>query len=174
MSCIILFMKEGIGKTTTYAFIDSQNLHLGIKALGWKIDYKRFYRYLVEKYKVTRAFIYIGYLKENKELYDFLTGCGFILIFKNTKQFGKGRDQVKGNIDVDLTVDAIKKAKIFDKGIFISADGDFCALYDYLLEELSKDIVILIPNRHKYSSFLLKYSGKLQFMNDLEKKIGLR
>ncbi len=157
---------------TVYAFIDSQNLHLGIKSLGWKIDYRKFYIYLKEKYKVSNSFIYIGYIKENEHLYRYLKKCGFDLVFKNTKQYGKSRDQVKGNIDVDLTVDVIRKLNQYSDCVFISADGDFCALYDYLIDEKNKRIIIIIPNVHKYSRFLLKYRTNLKFMNDLKGKIG--
>lgn len=52
-----------------YAFIDSQNLHLSIKSLGWSLDNGRFRRYLQEKYAVTKAFIFIGYVAENNKLY---------------------------------------------------------------------------------------------------------
>ena len=41
-----------------YAFIDSQNLNLGIQLLGWKLDYKKFRIYLKEKYNVTKAYIF--------------------------------------------------------------------------------------------------------------------
>jgi len=160
-------------KENTYAFIDSQNLYIGIRDQGWSLDYKKFYIYLKEKYKADRAFIYIGFLKENTPLYAKLKKYGFEIVFKNTKQFGRSRDQIKGNIDVDLTVDAIRKAKEYKNGIFISADGDFIALYDYLFEELNKELIIMVPNSHKYSSFLIKYKSKLRFMNDLKNKLGL-
>lgn len=159
-------------KQTTYAFIDSQNLHLGIKSQGWEIDYQKLYIYLKDKYKVSQTYIYIGFIKENQSLYNFLTKCGYKLVFKNTKQFGKSRDQIKGNIDVDLTVDAIRRSKEYTQALFISADGDFCALYDYLTKEVKKNIIVLIPNMHKYSKFLLKYRSNLKFMNDLKQKIG--
>lgn len=155
----------------TYAFIDSQNLYIGIKDQGWNMDYKKFYIYLKEKYKVDKAFIYIGYLKENKYLYEQLGKAGFEIVFKNTKQFGRSRDQIKGNIDVDLTVDAIRKSSDFTNALFISADGDFIALYDYLVEELKKEVTIMIPNMNKYSSFLIKYRKRLRFMNDLRSKL---
>jgi uncharacterized LabA/DUF88 family protein len=159
-------------KTKTYCFIDSQNLHLGIKDQGWILDYKKLFIYLKEKYKVDNVYFYIGYIKENQKVYDFLTQCGYKIVFKNTKQFGKSRDQIKGNIDVELTVDAIRKHKEYHKAIFISADGDFVALYDYLSEEQNKEIQIIIPNQFKFSSFLLKYNKDLRFMNDLRQKLG--
>jgi uncharacterized LabA/DUF88 family protein len=94
------------------------------------------------------------------------------LIFKKTKRASRLSKQIKGNVDVELAVDAIRKQQDYDKAIFISADGDFISLYDYLFEELNKELLIIIPNQNKYSSFLLKYRSKLRFLNDLNKKLG--
>lgn len=55
-----------------YAFIDSQNLNLGIQSLGWKLDYRRFRVYLKEKYKVSIAYMFIGYIPANQDLYSSL------------------------------------------------------------------------------------------------------
>ena len=65
-----------------YAFIDSQNLNLGTnkdlyknKKLiyqGWKLDFKKFYIYLRDKFKVKKVFLFIGYIKQNQKLYNFL------------------------------------------------------------------------------------------------------
>ena len=51
-----------------YAFIDSNNLNLGIQSLGWKIDFRRFRRYLKEKYRVKVAYMFIGYVLTNQSL----------------------------------------------------------------------------------------------------------
>ena len=55
-----------------YAFIDSQNLNLGIKSLGWKLDFKKFRIYLKEKYHVATAYIFIGFMPANQNLYSSL------------------------------------------------------------------------------------------------------
>lgn len=55
-----------------FAFIDGQNLNLGIQNLGWKLDYGRFRRYLAEKYSVTTAYYFIGYMPGNQPLYSVL------------------------------------------------------------------------------------------------------
>ena len=52
-----------------YAFIDSQNLNLAIRAQGWKLDFARFRVYLRDKYKVEKAFLFIGYVSGNERLY---------------------------------------------------------------------------------------------------------
>ncbi len=54
--------------TKVYAFIDSQNINLGVKSLGWNLDFKRFRIYLKDKYKVEKAFLFLGYIKENDKL----------------------------------------------------------------------------------------------------------
>ncbi|MCX7005040.1 MAG: hypothetical protein NTV22_17435, partial [bacterium] len=55
-----------------YAFIDSQNLNLGTARLGWKLDYGRFRVYLRDKFGVTTAYMFIGYMPENQQLYSSL------------------------------------------------------------------------------------------------------
>ena len=76
-----------------YAFIDSQNLNLSVRKnirdsagaiifSGWKLDFKRFYVYLKDKYKVNKAFWFIGYIEENEKFYSLLENAGFEIIFK--------------------------------------------------------------------------------------------
>lgn len=67
-----------------YAFVDSQNLNLGIQKLGWKLSYKKFRVYLKEKYNVRKAYIFIGFVTLNQKLYDSLQEAGFLLKFKPT------------------------------------------------------------------------------------------
>ncbi len=65
-----------------YAFIDSQNLYRGILESGWKLDYKRFRKYLEEQYGVSKAFLFLGYLRRNKKLYKRLKEDGYAIVFK--------------------------------------------------------------------------------------------
>jgi hypothetical protein len=71
-----------------YAFIDSQNLNLAIRDQGWMLDFGRFRKYLSDKYKVARAFLFIGYIPTNQNLYTSLQQQGYILIFKTTLTAG--------------------------------------------------------------------------------------
>jgi uncharacterized LabA/DUF88 family protein len=153
---------------STYVFIDAQNLHLGIKDCGWEIDYLKLNIYLKEKYKVSKAFMYLGYIKRYQKLYRYLQNSGFELLFKQVVQ----KSNTKGNVDVLLSVDTLRKIDNYSKAVFISADGDFLPLYDYLTKEKRKEILVLIPNRKKYSRLLLEYKSSLRFMNDLKSKIG--
>ncbi|MDP2790072.1 MAG: NYN domain-containing protein [bacterium] len=88
-----------------FAFIDSQNVNLGIRELGWRLDFKRFRVYLKEKYDVERAYIFIGYMPENQKLYTRLQEFGYILIHKPILRYKDGT--VKGNCDAELVLQAM-------------------------------------------------------------------
>jgi len=159
-------------KENNYAFIDSQNLNLSIQSLGWKLDFARFRVYLKEKYKVDKAFIFIGYVQKNTELYKFLQGAGFICIFKPTLEYKDGT--TKGNVDAELVLHTMIEYQNFDKAIIVSGDGDFYCLVKYLLGE-DKLKVVLVPNFYKYSALLKKFAKKnIAFMNDLKRKLSYR
>ena len=156
-------------KEKVYAFIDSQNLNLGIKKLGWKLDYRKFRVYLAEKYGVKKAYIFIGFVVLNQSLYDRLQEAGFILKFKPTIPDANGK--IKGNIDADLVLQAVLESSDYDKAVIVSSDGDFYSLVQYLYEN-GKLAVVLSPDIKNCSS-LLKQTAKekMQFMNNLQNKL---
>lgn len=106
-----------------YAFIDSQNLNLGILALGWKMDMKRFRVYLSEKYHVDKAFLFIGYLEDQKNMYESFTNYGYECIFRPTLKNKNGT--TKGNCDAELVLQAMIEYENYGKAIIVSGDGDF-------------------------------------------------
>ena len=122
-------------KQTVYAFIDSQNLNLGVRSLGWKLDYRKFRLYLKNRYDVEQAFMFIGLVANNQQLYTQLQKAGFILVFKPTVQyFENGTQTVKGNVDAELVLHASAiQFKNYDKAIIVSGDGDFACLIFVLL-----------------------------------------
>ena len=90
----------------TFAFIDASNLFYGgEKSLGWKIDYKKLLEYLKEKYDVEIAYIFIGYIQSNRDLYSMLQKAGYVLIFKPI--IFDDDKHPKGNCDADLVLQAI-------------------------------------------------------------------
>ena len=129
-----------------YAFIDSQNLNLAIREQGWILDFKRFRRYLEDKYRITKAFIFIGFVAQNKDLYTSLQKSGYILIFKQTLFLPDGK--VKGNVDAELVLHAMIEYPNYDKALIVTGDGDFYCLVDYLLKN-SKLLKLMIPNRRR-------------------------
>lgn len=152
-------------KQNNYAFIDSQNLNLGIQKLGWKLDYRRFRIYLAENYGVTKAYMFIGFVALNQSLYDNLQEAGFILKFKPTIPGEDGK--LKGNIDADLVLQAALEIPEYDSAIIVSSDGDFYSLVQHLYE-VGKLKVVLSPDIGNVSS-LLKQTAKekINFMNNL-------
>ena len=116
-----------------YAFIDAQNVHLGIKSLGWDLDWHKFRVYLKEKYSVSVAYLFIGYMSSNQDLYSNLQKAGYILIFKPIIFDGEGK--AKGNCDADLVLRTMIELPNFDKAVIITSDGDFYSLVRYLVEK---------------------------------------
>ena|SRR3989344_592260 len=152
-----------------YAFIDSQNLNLGIQKLGWKLDYKKFRVYLKEKYNVERAYMFIGFVAGNQRLYDKLQEAGFFLKFKPTIPDKDGK--IKGNIDADLVLRAMIDYKNYNKAIIVSSDGDFYSLAEYL--NSNNKLEIVLSSDIDNCSGLLKQvaKGKMHFMNKLQDKL---
>lgn len=163
-----------------YAFIDSQNLNLGIRSQGWKLDFATFRRYLRDKYAVSQAFLFIGYVSENRKLYSSLKEAGYHLIFKPTlKTKLVAETLVKGNVDAELVLHSMIEYKNYDKAVIVSGDGDFHCLIEYL-EEHKKLLKILVPSKH-YSGLLRKFNRNNYIVRiDLlqttltQKKTGIR
>lgn len=153
-----------------YAFIDSQNVYLSIKRLGWKIDWKRFHIYLKEHYCVSKAFLFIGYIEGNNDLYSTLQQAGFICIFKPVLIYKNGA--VKGNVDAEMVLHTMIEYGNFEKAIIVTSDGDFYCLVQYLLEN-NKLETTLAPGREFCSSLLKRFTKKkIAFMDNLRNRIG--
>ncbi len=167
-------------KPIVYAFIDSQNLNLGVALdvvnergrhiyKGKKLNYKKFHDYLTQKYGVVKAYIFIGFMPSQNSLYVSLQRAGFILIFKTVASYvdSDGKEITKGNVDTDIVLySAAILEHEYDTAIFVSGDGDFLSLYQFM-EEHGKLYKILVPNRHRYSKLLNHYRQKLGFVSDI-------
>lgn len=154
-----------------YAFIDSQNLNLGVQSEGWKIDYKKFRLYLKNKYNVAEAYLFIGKMPGNQDLYTSLQQAGFTLIFKPTVAYVEnGKRTMKGNVDAELVLYAAAKVyQKYDKAIIVSGDGDFYCLAEYL-EENDKLLRILVPNK-RFSKLLKKFTKFITRIDILQGKL---
>jgi uncharacterized LabA/DUF88 family protein len=163
-----------------YAFIDSQNLNLGTSKdtrnkknkliyKGWKLDFKKFRVYLSDKFHVAKAFLFIGHILQNEEMYKRLRSQGYEIIFKPTIKdyFGKA----KGNIDAELVLHcAAYEYPKYDKAIVASGDGDFYCLYEYL-EKKRKLLRIIIPNSKSESSLLRGFQKYKTFIEHEREKL---
>ena len=112
--------------------IDGANLYSSAKALGFDIDYKLLRQEFVNRGKLLRA-IYYTALVENDDyspirpLADWLNYNGFTMVSKAAKEFtdSQGHKKIKGNMDVEITVDALELAPHVDHIVLFSGDGDF-------------------------------------------------
>jgi uncharacterized LabA/DUF88 family protein len=130
------------------AFIDGQNLHMGVSENEWKIDHKKFRIYLEENYQIKEAYYFLGFLlKSEEKLYKNLEEAGFILCLKeHSKRLSSKK---KGNVDVDIVFEIMKiiaEKEEFDGIMLVSGDGDYKKLIDYLIEK-KKINKILFPNK---------------------------
>lgn len=119
-----------------YAFIDAQNFRKSVQeieeeleALEVRLDLNKFRVYLSEKYAVRIAYFFIGYLPKNKGLYDELKAQGYKLMFKEVAVL---KDEIKGNVDVNLTLQSMIDINSYEKAVVITSDGDYACLVEYL------------------------------------------
>jgi uncharacterized LabA/DUF88 family protein len=167
-----------------YAFIDSQNLNVGTQKFGWKMDWQKFRKFLTDKYGVTKAFMFIGYVPEFEPLYEQLHDAGYMIVLKPTydmtkpqpdpntpesKEKEEEKKPVKGNIDADLVLWAMKELSNYDKAILVSGDGDFFSLVEYL--ESKKRLAHILTPSFQYSQLYNQFESYIvrldQFKNDL-------
>ncbi|MBU1104417.1 NYN domain-containing protein [Candidatus Parcubacteria bacterium] len=165
-----------------YAFIDSQNLNLGTSKdiyrngkliyKGWKLDFKKFRRYLLDKFRVSKALLFIGYIPQNKSLYNKLKSYGYELVFKPTVKDNEGKP--KGNVDAELVLHsaAIEFAN-YDKAVIVAGDGDYRCLHEYLIRN-KKLSQIIIPNRYSESSLLKDFQKYKIFLYREKENLQLR
>lgn len=118
-------------------FIDGSNLYAAAKALGFDIDYKLLRQEFERRGKLLRAFYYTALLENDdyspiRPLVDWLHYNGFCMVTKPAKEYtdSQGRRKVKGNMDIELTVDAMELAPRLDHIVLFSGDGDFRSLVE--------------------------------------------
>jgi len=145
------------------AFVDGQNLYMSVMTADkpWSIDLARFRVYLQQKYKVGKAYYFLGFVQEEyQDLYDEIQEAGFILKFREHSSAMLGKK--KGNVDTDIVFTVMKKmyrSEVFDKIVLVSGDGDYKILVDFLIEE-DRFEKILFPDQERSSSLYKKITRK--------------
>jgi uncharacterized LabA/DUF88 family protein len=119
----------------TAIFIDGANLYATAKTLGIDVDYKRLLQHFKANSRLVRAHYYTAIIEDQefssiRPLLDWLQYNGYQLVTKATKEFidSTGRRKVKGNMDIELAVDAMELAEHVDRIVLFSGDGDFRSL----------------------------------------------
>lgn len=148
--------------------------------MGWKLDWRKFREYLTSKYDVTHAYMFIGYMSENEQLYEYMHELGYLVVLKPTvdvtpqepsqKAEEKEKPAVKGNVDADLVLYAMKELPNYDKAIIVSGDGDFLGLVEYLKEQ-GRLSHILTPN-WQYSSLFKPYEDQIVRLDQLRRQLA--
>ena len=120
-------------------FIDGANLYAAAKALQFDIDYKLLRQEFMQRGKLLRAFYYTALLENDdyspiRPLVDWLHYNGYSMVTKPAKEYtdSMGRRKVKGNMDIELAVNAMELAPHLDHIVIFSGDGDFRPLVESL------------------------------------------
>lgn len=158
------------------AFIDGQNLYMNTHSNGWDVDLVKFRIYLREKYKVEKAYYFLGAVNDdNQGLYELIQSAGFILVFREFNQ--EMISKKKGNVDTDIVFTMLSKIidkEKFDKIVLVSGDGDYFKTVKYLIGK-NKFLKLFAPNRHStstlYRPFTPKYVSYLDAAGTKEKII---
>ncbi len=155
-----------------YAFIDAQNLNSWLYKLGWKIDWKRFREYLREEAGIEVAYVFLGFMLGNQDLYLMLQKSGFVVVFKEVLTTESW--EVKGNIDAEMILQAMIDYDRYDQALIVSWDGDFTCLLRYLGQN-NKLLGVLAPYEKGLSSLIQKFAwDKVEYLRSLRKKIEYR
>ncbi len=162
-------------------FIDGANLYAASKALGFDIDYKRLLTHFRSKCHLVRALYYTA-LAEDQEyssirpLIDWLDYNGYSMVTKPTKEFtdASGRRKIKGNMDIELAVDAMRLSDTLDHIVLFSGDGDFRPLVSALQQKGKRVSVVstLQTAQPMVSDELRRQSDQFVDLADLENIIG--
>jgi uncharacterized LabA/DUF88 family protein len=176
-------------KLQVYAFIDSQNVNVSTQKFGWKMDWRKFRRWLKEKYNVTEAYMFIGYVPEYKDMYEFLHNAGYSIVLKPTFDMSRPRETIaqpqpgdkneadekkpiKGNVDAELVLWAMKEFNNYDKAIIVSGDGDFYCLVEYLVQK-NKLLKLMPPNIH-YSSLFKPFEKYIDHLGHYKRLLAYK
>lgn len=136
----------------TFAFVDASNIIYGTRDEGWKVDFRKLFKYLKERYECKRIYYFGGKEDENEKqakFYKKLEDFGFELILKPVKIYKQpgGKQVRKANCDVDLTFYAMRDRDEFSRIVMLSGDGDFEILLKYFVVEKKELVVIANGSR---------------------------
>lgn len=158
-------------KKRVYAFIDSQNINMGISAKRWNMDWRKFREFLRNEYGVQKAYLFIGYIDTNEELYTRLKDEGFIVIFKKVLAVVKDeKTTYKGNVDAEMVLNAMIEYPNYDSAVIATGDGDFLSLIEYL--EKNNKLEKIVAANKRFSTLLQGYSKYIIDLYSIKKKLG--
>src|SRR3984885_13918117 len=167
--------------TRTAIFIDGANLYATAKALGFDIDFKRLLAEFQCYGTLVRAFYYTAVTEDQefssiRPLLDWLDYNGFTVVTKPTKEFidAHGHRKVKGNMDIELTVNAMELADRVDHIVLFSGDGDFRSLVEAVQRHGVRVTVISTISSHPpmIADELRRQADVFTDLMELQSKLG--
>jgi uncharacterized LabA/DUF88 family protein len=130
-------------------FIDGANLYATSRQLGFDIDYRKLLTYFQKRGYLLRANYYTAILEDQeyssiRPLIDWLDYNGYKVVTKPAREFtdSVGRRKIKGNMDIELAIDALELADHVDHYVIFSGDGDFRSVVEALQRKGRKITVI--------------------------------
>lgn len=130
-------------------FIDGANLYATSRALGFDIDYRKLLSSFKERGYLLRAYYYTALVEDQeyssiRPLIDWLDYNGYKVVTKPAKEFtdSAGRRKIKGNMDIELAIDALELCDVVDHYVIFSGDGDFRTLVEALQRKGRKVSVV--------------------------------
>ncbi|TCD14609.1 NYN domain-containing protein [Oricola cellulosilytica] len=130
-------------------FIDGANLYAAAKSLGFDIDYRKLLTAFHSRGYLLRAYYYTALVEDQeyssiRPLIDWLDYNGYKVVTKPAKEFtdSMGRRKIKGNMDIELTIDAMELSEEVDHSVIFSGDGDFRSLVEALQRRGKKVSVV--------------------------------
>jgi len=165
-------------KGKVYVFIDASNIFYSQKDLRWKIDFERLKQYFKKNTKLAKMYYYTAYdpnSSKQRKFLHFLEIIGYTVRKKKIKFIKDGKIKKggfhKGNLDVELTIDAIHNRDDFQTIILFSGDSDFEALLKYM-RAYNKNCIVVSAKDH-VSIELIKQS-KFIAIKKLRREIELK
>jgi len=162
-------------------FIDGANLYAAAKSLAFDIDYKRLLSLFGSKGQLIRALYYTALIEDQeyssiRPLVDWLDYNGYTMVTKPTKEFvdAAGRRKIKGNMDIELAVDAMELAEHLDHLVLFSGDGDFRSLVEALQHKGKRVSVVstLATNPPMVADELRRQADQFIDLANLQSEIG--
>lgn len=130
-------------------FIDGANLYATSRSLGFDLDYRKLLAYFQKRGYLLRAYYYTALVEDQeyssiRPLIDWLDYNGYRVVTKPAKEFtdAAGRRKIKGNMDIELAIDALELTEVLDHYVIFSGDGDFRTLVEALQRKGKKVSVV--------------------------------
>jgi uncharacterized LabA/DUF88 family protein len=162
-------------------FIDGANLYAAARSLDFEIDYRKMHSYFNDMGYLLRAYYYTALVEDQeyssiRPLIDWLAYNGYKVVTKPAKEFTgpDGRRKIKGNMDIELAVDAMDIADKVDHIVLFSGDGDFRRLVEALQRRGCKVSVVstMEASPPMVSDDLRRQADQFIELAKMEKKIG--